>query len=106
MNALEKAIYKMAFGNPNLDSSDEQKHNLDILRFAIGLKNPDTLAALYNKGPLHDGDVPDKTDRDLLISQNYAAHTIKDGQWGYNVCTYRGAWLYKCVRAIDEILAS
>jgi hypothetical protein len=59
----------------------------------------DCIRASYKRGPLFDGDVPSKTGRDRLLENGYMEKVIVKGEWGYNACTYRGAWAYRLIDA-------
>lgn len=54
----------------------------------------DTLIALVEKGPLHDGDIPSKSGRDGLVALGCAHRGLCDGEEGYNYATYLGVQLY------------
>lgn len=54
----------------------------------------DTLIALVEQGPLWDGDVPSKTERDALIDQGLAIRVIVKGQDGFTAATYPGRDAY------------
>lgn len=65
----------------------------DVLRMSGA--EIDTLVALYERGPLYDGDVPSKSGRDSLLHSDMAAKVIIRGEDGYNACTYKGAEAYR-----------
>ncbi len=52
-----------------------------------------TLRALYEYGPLDDGDVPSRVGRDMLTEKGLANRIIQKGEHGYSACTYKGAQL-------------
>jgi hypothetical protein len=54
----------------------------------------DTLIAVCEKGPLFDGDVPSKRERDVLLEHGYIAKVSVNGEQGYNAATYKGNHLY------------
>lgn len=54
----------------------------------------DTLIALVENGPLWDGDVPSKRQRDFLVSKGLAAKIVVKGQDGYQAATYWGREVY------------
>lgn len=99
-NPIKKTIYKNVFGDFNLDSPDERKSNLHLIETAMATNNLDTLDALYSRGPLYDGDVPSKSERDWLIENGYCSKVIVNGEDGFNACTHKGAWLYRCVKEL------
>lgn len=57
----------------------------------------DTIVGLFKNGPLYDGDVPSKTERDWLVQNGLASKVIYKGEDGYQALTYKGA---KCYRII------
>lgn len=59
----------------------------------------DTIRAAFASGPLADGDVPSKAARDQLLEEEYIAKVIVKCEWGYNACTYKGAWAFKLIEA-------
>lgn len=69
----------------------------DVLRMSGA--EIDTLVALYERGPLYDGDVPSKSGRDALVRSDMAAKVIVRGEDGYNACTYKGACAYRVYAA-------
>ena len=54
----------------------------------------DTLVALVEDGPLWDGDVPSKSDRDTLLEKGLAAKVLVKGEDGYQAATYAGREVY------------
>lgn len=54
-----------------------------------------TLDALCKAGPLHDGDVPSKTGRDVLLTWGLASKAVVKGEQGYQCATYRGWDVWK-----------
>ena len=55
----------------------------------------DTLVALVEGGPLWDGDVPSKSQRDELIRKGLAVRIVHCGEDGYTAATYAGRDAYK-----------
>ena len=55
----------------------------------------DTLCALVERGPLWDGDLPSKTERDALLDQGLAVRIIVNGEDGWQAATYKGRDAYK-----------
>lgn len=51
------------------------------------------LYQLHARGPVWDGDVVSKSDRSALLEIGACAKVTKGGEWGYNACTYAGAYL-------------
>lgn len=58
---------------------------------------PDTLSALVEKGPLEDGDVPSKTERNQLIKDGLAVRILVKGEDGNTAATYFGRDVYKYI---------
>ena len=93
----------------------EENKNDDLFMAALEeLKNPpegrlrrmaniDTLAALCFEGPLDDGDVPSKQDRDYLVANRYAARISVKGEQGFNAATYRGNQLLCAYYDVDNL---
>lgn len=57
----------------------------------------DTLIALVEVGPLHDGDVPSKRGRDALITHGLAVRVVVKGEDGWTAATYKGRDAYKAM---------
>lgn len=104
MNTLE--LYKDVFGNIELDTQKEIISNLEVMDLAFNLSGAeiDTLNCAFKTGPLEDGDVPSKSGRDELVSKGLMGRVIVNGAWGYNACTYKGAWVQKTRAAISRLL--
>lgn len=60
----------------------------------------DTLTGAFKHGPLHDGDVPSKTGRDILVSEGFMAKVVVKGEDGFNACTYRGLMAFRILEAL------
>jgi len=99
-NPVKKTIYKDVFGNFKLDTPEERKENLRIIETALSINNLDTLRALYCKGPLFDGDIPSKSERDWLIDSGFCVKVVVEGKDGFNACTHKGAWLNRCLDSL------
>lgn len=50
----------------------------------------DTLIALVEASPLHDGQIPSKIGRDVLIELGYVIKTAIEGDYSYYVATPKG----------------
>lgn len=99
-------IYYNVFGNPNLDNTDEYIHNMEIITTAANIilnykSSVEVLKALYESDGLHDGDISSKYGRDILLNYDFACKCIKKGEWGFQVCTYKGAWALKVIDWIE-----
>lgn len=57
----------------------------------------DTLIALVERGPLWDGDVPSKSERDDLLGQGKAIRVVVRGEDGWTAATYAGRDAYKAL---------
>lgn len=76
---------------PELDDKDELVelvHMIDFARANRGLH--EQLWQLQSKGPLWDGDVISKADRDELLSIGACGKVCVKGEQGFNACTYFG----------------
>lgn len=54
----------------------------------------DTLIALVERGPLWDGDVPSKSERNSLITKGLAIRVVVRGEDGFTAATYAGRDAY------------
>ena len=73
---------------------------LDVESFNSGQK--DCIKASYLNGPLFDGDVPSKQDRDILVNKGYMAKVVVKGEEGYNACTYKGLAAYRLLQVMNS----
>ena len=64
------------------------------------LNASDTIIGLHNGGPLRDGDVPSKQERDWLLRNDLAAKVVVKGEDGYQALTYKGARVFRLMEAI------
>ena len=103
MNTIEGYVYDEIFGDVSLDPQAERRSNLKIIWDAFSLDVWDTLNAMHDHGPLYDGDVPSKSQRDDLLTYGYCSKVFVKGAQGYNACTYKGAALKRCRDAIINI---
>lgn len=67
------------------------------------LNSSDTIMGLHNNGPLRDGDVPSKQERDWLLSNGLACKVVVNGEDGYQALTYKGARVFRLMEAIIDI---
>lgn len=65
----------------------------------------DTLICLFKYGPVYDGDVPSKSERDWLVNNGLAAKVIYKGEDGYQALTYKGSKCYRLILAQKEFEA-
>lgn len=103
---LKEEIYLDVFGDPALDSADEYVDNMSIIDDVLSIYNINsaiqTLKSLFNSDGLYDGDIPSTYGRDVLLEKGFCSKSIKNKEWGYQVCTYRGAWAMKVVDWMDD----
>ena len=64
----------------------------------------DTLIALVERGPVHDGDIPSKAGRDKLLEMGFAFKTVVNGEDGYQAVTYKGLNAYLKRYGSDNII--
>jgi hypothetical protein len=78
-------------------SSKEIWEAIDLIVIAESLNSAarGTLQACHNKGPLYDGDVPSKAERDELLRNTLLSKVVVRGDQGYNACTQKGFWVLK-----------
>lgn len=96
-NILIGVIYAEVFGVVELDLPPEYKANMVVVEDSLSLSVSDTLLGMYVSGPLFDGDVPSKEQRDTLLKKGYCNKVIVVGHYGYNACNYAGARLLECI---------
>lgn len=96
-------VYSDVFGDISLHSKDEQNRHLEIVTdcidFDCKFSVSDTLYGLFERGPVYDGDVCSKQERDKLLEKGYCAKVVVRGEDGFNACTYKGQRLYRCLKA-------
>ena len=100
INPIKQTIYKDVFGDYSLDAPEERKANLQVIEVALQTNNLDTIRALFRHGPLEDGDIPSKAERDWLLENGFCEKVVVNGQWGFNACTHKGAWLNRCLDSL------
>lgn len=66
----------------------------------------EVIRALFERGPLFDGDVPSKQARDELVREGFVSKVVVNGDEGYNACTYSGARLYRLFVAENRIVST
>lgn len=100
LNPIRKTIYQEVFCDWELSTPSEREQNIELIDDALMTNNIDTLRALFRRGPLEDGDLPSKTERDWLLQGGYCAKVVVNGVDGFNACTYKGAWLNRCMDSL------
>ena len=58
------------------------------------------IKALYENGPLDDGDIPSSKDRDILLAEGFISKRVIKGKNGYNACTHRGQMAYNLLKTM------
>jgi len=78
-----------------LDAS-ERDQLIQMIDFAKTFKcGHEALYQLHAKGPVWDGDVVSKNDRDVFLDIGACAKVCVKGEQGYNACTYFGRTLLR-----------
>ena len=106
IDKTDDELYAEAFGDKTLEDAEEIAANLKIIADVRAFTGAeiDTLVGAFREGPLYDGNVPSKSGRSLLVQKGYMTRCIVKGEWGYNACTYSGAWAYKVLIAASPRL--
>jgi len=60
----------------------------------------DTLTALVERGPLFDGDVPSKMERDVLLEVGLCVKVCCNGEDGYNAASQLAWWVLKAWKSL------
>lgn len=99
LEALKKRLRKPGFTHTQEVLSmvvdfESDPANSDEIDFKAKGAPLDTLIALCEAGPLDDGDVPSKQERDELVKHGYACRISVKGEQGYNAATYKGNIAY------------
>lgn len=96
MKALEQ-LFDILHESVYTSSAEEIKYACRVIidTQAMNSGERDCIRAAFLQGPLFDGDVPSKTDRDTLISKGYMVKVVVAGEEGFNACTYKGAMAYR-----------
>lgn len=81
---------------PDLDDKDEVVELVHMIDFAKQNRMlHEQLWQLHSRGPLWDGDVISKSDRDELLRIGACAKVCVKGEDGFNACTYFGRSLLR-----------
>lgn len=80
------------FGRFDVMSRDECREAIRVVDAVLWLKPHamDTLRACHDEGPLFDGDLPSKTDRNDLLECGAVEKVVVKGESGLNACTHFG----------------
>ena len=94
INKLDIMGYPVMFS-----SADEIKYAMEtIVQEDWLLKCRGALEQLYMDGPVDDGDIVSKAQRDWLIKNGYAERVIFKQSDGFTACTYKGRDALKLFR--------
>lgn len=74
----------------------------DFAMYVLKNKLFDQLAQLVIQGPVDDGDVISKRDRDTLVEAGLAVRVTYQGQFGFTSATYRGGFVMKTCFVSDD----
>jgi hypothetical protein len=84
-----KENYETSYFSELMDGIKIINDVFDLDKHAAGLE------VYFKNGPIYDGDIPSKQQRDLFLEKEFVVKVIKNGEWGFNALTHRGAWGYK-----------
>lgn len=85
----------------NLDEVDDIDYIRQVREAAsqvLSTGSRETLQAIYSRGPLSDGDVPSKSQRDALLSAGVINKCVVNGKDGYQSCNYLGRDVLRAFR--------
>ena len=98
-------LYKDIFGTISSYSVEGNIANLVLIEDAIEVyKNKSAVAVLkqlFDSDGVEDGDIISPAGRDVLLKHQFCVKTIKNKQWGYQTCTYHGAWAIKVIEWLE-----
>lgn len=106
-------IFNDVFGDTSLMTPSEYKDYMNIYGeiYVLYFKKDssiDVLRQFFDKGTdgiIHDGDIISPIGRDTLLSHNLVCKCLKNGEHGFQACTYSGWLAYKTVKMFDEWVA-
>jgi len=95
-----KSLFDVLHEDVELSSAEEIKSACKLIIVAQEMDSAEveTLIACYERAPLYDGDIPSKRGRDDLLSKDFLAKIVVNGEDGYNACTYEGASAYRLIK--------
>lgn len=101
MTKLKELLYE-AGANFETSTASEIKEAVNLICEAEDLTEEETanLYAIFHSGPLHDGEIPSKQGRDMLLSKGLVEKIVVKGDDGFNACTHKGAWVYRIQTAL------
>jgi len=103
----QKAIlYKDIFGEPLYFALNEHSYNLNTLENALSVYSNKSAVAvlrqLYESDGVYDGDLISPYGRDVLLQNDFCVKIIKNKNYGYQACNYRGAKALKIIEWIEK----
>ena len=98
-----KTLLAAIHSDLSLDTAEEIKSNIELISRVQEMTcgERETIKAAFTHGPLYDGDVPSKSDRDSLVKDGFISKVVVKGEDGYNACTYKGHRAYNLLQLID-----
>ena len=100
---VKKAIQAVECDDLDLSSKRDLLRAIDIVDACLNMTKGhlETLRCCHFVGPVWDGNVPSKSDRDDLVRVGAIAKVSVKGEQGFNACTYRG---YSFIQALQSLL--
>lgn len=86
-------------------ASDESLENVarEVAKFIHDSgRLTDTLKALVERGPLADGDVPSKEERDILLEVGLCVKVVAQGSDGANAAAQLSHWVWKAYKELTD----
>ena len=98
---ITDAMLEVIHTSRELAVEDELKDAEELIRKTADLDSAarDTLAGIYERGPLWAGDLPSKMGQGVLLRQGFAVQVVMKGEDGYTACTYDGQSAYKLLKS-------
>jgi hypothetical protein len=94
-----KQMFEVLHVDMDISTSQEIKSACilisEIQEFNSGER--DCIKACFKNGPLFDGDIPSKIERNNLIQKGYITKVVIKGEDGYNACTQKGFYAFKLI---------
>lgn len=90
MEQLMNSVVAFACGLDEIDDIDYINQVREAAMKVLESKTDDTLKVICSQGPISDGDVPSKSDRNALLTIGVITKCIVKGEDGYQVCNYLG----------------
>ena len=87
-------LFNTLYSHPSLygDDTEELTEAIDAILLAKETKQHalDTLSAIIKRGPLFDGDLPSKSERNWLLDKELISKVVVKGEQGYQAANYLG----------------